>query len=59
MQKPIFRSDQFNQRDSTKTNGLIAFVQGVKTGQKAKSSVRPKIRVTDTHAVLLSYYFLL
>jgi hypothetical protein len=51
VQKPIYMSDQFNQRDKTKTNGLVSYIQGIKTEQKAKSSVLPRIRVSHTHYI--------
>jgi hypothetical protein len=49
VQKPVYMSDQFNQRDGDKINGLVAYIQGVKTVQPAKSSVLPKIRVSHTY----------
>jgi competence protein ComGF len=46
-QKAIYKSDRFNQKDKTKTNGHITRIQGIKTGKPAKSSVLPRIHVSD------------
>lgn len=44
-QKDIHKSDQFNQRDQSKTNGYVARVQGVKKPEQQRVSVWPKVHV--------------
>ena len=45
-QKNIYKSDQFNQRRATKTNGYIRRIQGIKNSVSQSSSVWPRVRVS-------------
>ena len=49
IQKGKYRSDRFNQRESTKTNGYICRIQGIKAGGKSKASVLPRFHVSHSH----------
>jgi hypothetical protein len=49
-QKDTYKSDRINQYDDKKTNGYVARVQGIKTSAPKRSSVLPKVRVSDTNS---------
>jgi len=49
-QKDIYKSDQYNQKKKTQTNGYVAHVQGIKQHQQDRSSVWPKVRVSDVES---------
>jgi hypothetical protein len=49
-QKDIYKSDQYSQNKKTQTNGYVARVQGIKPHQQDKSSVWPKVRVSDVES---------
>lgn len=44
-QKPIYRSDQYNQKIQNRKNGYITHVQGIKP-KSARNRVLPKIHVS-------------
>ena len=48
-QKPIYKSDQFNQKDRTKTNGYVTCIQGIKSDQQKRSSIRPRVHIPDIY----------
>ena len=45
-QKPIYKSDRFNQKNENQRNGYITRVQGKKTPEEKMHSILPKIRVS-------------
>lgn len=44
-QKKVYFSDEYNQRDESKRNGSIPYIQGFKNNPQDRSSVLPKIHV--------------